>query len=119
MNFLIRIFSIIVLSGLLQWFLPWWSLAIVCFAIGFLIFEKAGQAFIGSFIAIFLLWSIFSYFLDWQNESILSEKVAEILFLPHPYLLILVSGLIGGLVGGLAGLSGNFLRQMFIRPMIK
>ena len=92
-------------------YLPWWSIAIAALLIGLIIPQRAGRAFLGGFLGIFLLWAIYSFSKDIPNDGILSAKVAQLLPLGgSSILLILVTALIGGLVGGFGGMTGSFLR---------
>jgi len=93
-----------------QSFLPWWSMAIVCFLIAYFLKLSSGEAFICGFVSIFLLWIAIAAFIDQANDHILLNKIS-LLFLHAPnILLIVITGVIGGLVGGLAGLSASYLR---------
>jgi hypothetical protein len=92
--------------------LPWWSIAIVSFLVALLIRQRAGRAFLAGFLGVFVLWCILSWWIDTKNESILSSRIGLLLGVgQHPFLLILITGVVGGLVAGLAALSGSFLRS--------
>lgn len=112
MKFLIKIALIAILAATLQTFLPWWSMAIAAFAVSLLLFTRGASAFFAGFIAIFLLWSLKSYFIDVANQQLLSLKIAE-LFSVTPFLLIIITGTIGGIVGGFASLTGGTFRKLF------
>ena len=106
----------LILTALLSFgvclYLPWWSIAIAAFIVAALIPQKPGKAFLTAFIALFLLWGGFSFWLSNNNEHLLAHKVSLlILKMDSPYLLILVTALIGGLVAGFAALTGAFLRK--------
>lgn len=112
MKFFISVILIALLAFLVQLFLPWWSLAIVAFLVGLLIYQKAGMAFLSGFVALFLLWGGIALIINMQNQGLLAEKVAALLPLSgSSILLILVTALIGSLVAGLASLSGHYLRS--------
>ena len=114
-NFLSSIIIIITASALLQQFLPWWSMAIAAFAVGYFIKQKSFTAFLSGFVAVFLLWSGYAFFLSAANDNLLAIRVAELLPLNgRVWLLLTVTGTVGGLVSGFASLSGNLaagLRQ--------
>lgn len=96
-------------SGL---FLPWWGIAIVALAVAAIIHQKAWKAFLSGFLGVFLLWAGLAWWIDMQNNSVLSQKVASILPLGgNSIAIILVTGCIGGLVGGFAAMTGSFLRS--------
>ncbi|MBA2498244.1 MAG: hypothetical protein H0V30_00800 [Chitinophagaceae bacterium] len=112
MKFLVSVVLIVLLAFLIQLFLPWWSLAIVAFLVGILIYQRAGMAFLSGFTALFLLWGGIAFFINIQNQDILARKVALLLPLGgSSILLILVTALVGALVAGMASLSGHYLRK--------
>ena len=100
---------VILISGIAQLYLPWWIIAPIAFAVCYLFKLKAGEAFLVSFMAIFILWGGYAYYLDMNNGHILCKRVAALLHLSLPPLILLITGLVGGLVAGLAGLAGGFL----------
>ena len=97
---------------LLELVFPWYIIALVPFALCFIIPSSAFKDFIFSLLAIFLLWLAGSLIKDIPNHSILSLKIAHMFHLQFSWLLMLVSSMLGGLVAGLAGLSGNYLRDL-------
>ncbi len=106
----------LILTALLSFaaclYLPWWSIAIAAFVVAALIPQKPGKAFLAAFIALFLLWGGFSFWISYNNEHILAHKVSVlILKLDNPYLLIAATALIGAWVAGFAALSGSYLRK--------
>lgn len=98
------------ISGLyIEW---WWFFAVMAFIVALLIHQKAGKAFTSAFLGLFILWTGLAYWIDLENESILSTKIAELLPLGgSSFLLIMVTGLIGGIVAGFAAMSGSYLRS--------
>jgi hypothetical protein len=92
-------------------FFPWWSIAIAAFIVAIFIHQKPVKAFLAAFISLFLLWGILAAFIDTQNEQLLSTKVAAILKIGSPVLLILITAFIGALVAGLGALTGSFTRK--------
>jgi len=112
MKFLLSIILTAVLSLLLQLFLPWWSIVIAAALVG-IIFSLAGiQSFLSGFLGIALVWWIYAWVIDVKNQSILSERIAELFHLGSPALLIIICGLIAGLVGGFAALSGSETKKL-------
>lgn len=111
-----KFFAALILTALLAYiagiYLPWWSIAIASFAVAVLVHQKAGKAFLAGFLGVFLLWAGLAFWIDQQNEGILSKRIASLLPLHgNTILLIAVTGLVGGLVAGLAALSGSYLRM--------
>ena len=112
MKFIISLILTALLSFGACLYLPWWSIAIAAFIVAALIPQKPGKAFLAAFVALFLLWGAFSFWLSNNNEHLLAHKVSVlILKMDSPYLLILATALIGGLVAGFAALSGAYLRK--------
>ena len=106
------------LTGLLAFiagiFLPWWVLALVAFGVALVMRQTNGFSFLAGFFGIFLMWAVVAAWIDWQNKSLLSQKIAQLFPLGgSSLLLILVSAFVGGLVGGFAALSGSLLRRLF------
>lgn len=112
MKFLLSVLLIAVFSFLAGMFLPWWSIALVAFFACLLLVPNLWLAFAAGFLGVFLLWGLLSLWTDLHNESILSQKIAQILPLGgSSLLLILVTAFVGGLVTGFAGLTGSALRR--------
>jgi hypothetical protein len=90
----------------------WWTIALAAFLVALLIHQKAGKAYLAAFTAIFILWGALALWINIQNQSILSAKIAKVLPLGgSPAALIFVTALIGALVAGFAAMSGSYLRQ--------
>ncbi|MFM7840042.1 MAG: hypothetical protein ACKO6K_10770, partial [Chitinophagaceae bacterium] len=76
-----------------------------------LIPQKPFVAFLAGFVALFLLWGALAFWIDQQNQSILSHKVAQLFPLQGSSLiLILITALVGALVAGLGALTASFVR---------
>jgi hypothetical protein len=107
MKFIIQTIAILILAFALELFLPWWSIAIAAFIMGYGL--TSGGNFFAGFIAIAVLWSVKALVIDANAAVPLAEKVAAILTVSKPAL-IAVTALLGGLVGGFAALSGSLLK---------
>lgn len=120
MRFWIAFVLNVILSCLLGLLLDWWVVAIVAFVVGLWIPLKPFKAFSCAFLAIFALYLLMSLVIDWQNEHILSAKMADlILKIKNPYLMILITGIPGALVAGFAALTASFLRKRKVAPVMK
>ena len=109
-----RFFLTMLLTALLSFiaglFFPWWTIAIVAFVVALFIRPSIGLGFLSGFLGIFLLWFLLAFWIDMENESILSRKVALILPLEgNAWLLMLVTALAGAVVGGFAAMAGSSL----------
>ncbi len=115
---------IFLLTGILSYvaglFYPWWSIAIVAFIVAVLFRQKPVAAFFTAFLAVFVLWFSFSYFMDLSNDHILANRMAG-LFLGGelPVVMCLISGVVGGLVAGFSALCGSFLRKKKQKEVFK
>lgn len=113
MRFFISILLLAVLSFAVESFFPWWTIAIICFLMGFLFLKKIGKSFLVGFLGIALMWLIVAYKQDVANDHILATRMAALFHLPNSMIFIVVASLIGGLVGGLSALTGAALRKNF------
>ena len=112
MKFITSLILMSLLSFAACLYFPWWSIAITAFLVALLVQQKAGMAFASAFSALILLWSGLAWWINMENENILSARIGELLGIGNnPFLLILITGVIGGLVAGFAAMSGSFLRS--------
>ncbi|HCW08679.1 MAG TPA: hypothetical protein DGG95_15070 [Cytophagales bacterium] len=102
MKFIYQTIATIIGSFIVQYFLPWWTMAIVACAFGYYFNNKGILAFLSGFIAIALLWFSFAFYLDSATSSILTTKINK-LFPVNVFVLMVI---VGGLVGGFAALTG-------------
>jgi hypothetical protein len=111
-----KFFVAVILTALLSFagalFFPWWIIAVAAFTVGVVVHQKALASFLAAFVALFMLWAVQSYYIDVQNEHLLSTKVASILPLGGSYAaVIVVTAFIGGLVAGMAAMTATFVRR--------
>ena len=112
MKYLFPIITIIILGGLAQLFLPWWSLVVVALVVAYLFKLTGWQGFVCGFFGIFLLWGGYALYLNQINEGILASRMSGLFSMPGGSIgLLIFSALIGGLLGGLAGATGGLGRQ--------
>lgn len=111
-NFVITLTIAIILSQ----FLPWWHVMVAGFVSALFFSLKGTAVFFIPFLAIFLFWIVYSFWLTNANDFILAEKIAVLLPLGGSWpLLLLVTGLIGGIASGVAALLGNQCRLLIKR----
>ncbi len=111
MKFLASILLTGLLSFVIGLYIDWWGIAIVAFLVAVLIHQAPLQSFLTGFIALLLLWGGMSWYIDMQNNHVLSRKLSVLLpFGGSTFLMILVTALIGALVAGLAALAGSYAR---------
>jgi hypothetical protein len=109
MKFLIQIIIIIILAGLFELFLPWWSIAIAAFLGGAILPSRLN--FLAGFFAIAALWLGMALIIDSSAAAPLVERVAAIFMSISKSLLFAVTSLIGALVGGFAAMTGGALHK--------
>lgn len=103
--------AILISAFLLNLFLPWWSIAIPGLIFGYSFNKKALPAFGWGFLALFLLWGGQALYIHFANDAILSTRIAEMLSVGSPLLVVLITGILGGLVSGLAALTGSLVKE--------
>lgn len=114
---MIQILLIALISLFAQLVLPWWSLAIVAFAVCFWPGpasrnSNALPAFWYGFAGVALVWLAYALLVHVRTDGIFTGRMSQLLFKADaPALLLLATAVLGGLVGGLAGLAGHFARQ--------
>lgn len=106
MKFVLHVITILVVCFVLQYFLPWWTMAIGAAALGYAVDHGGIRSFLAGFIGVGLLWFLMAFYIDYTSHSILTEKVGKIL----PLNPLILTPVIGGLVGALASLTGALLR---------
>jgi len=99
------------LASAVQLFLPWWSVAVVCYVVGFVGARFGGPAFRVGFGGAALSWLLPAAWLNMRNDGLLAHRVAQLLPLGGSAVaLVLVTAVVAGLVGGWAALAGAYLR---------
>ena len=109
MKFTVQTLFIFLISCALQAFLPWWTMAIGAFAVGFVFASSGWKSFFAGLLGVGLLWLAMSLFIDISTQSPLTERVAKLFPTQAVPLLYLLTSLVGGLVGGFASLTGSIL----------
>ena len=109
MKFLIQFVAILFAAHLLALFMPWYSIALAAFVMGY--FLKSNTNFLAGFSAIATLWIFNAWLVDSGSSADLAERVAKLLMLKYEIVLFLAMAIIGGLVGGFAALTGSLLRK--------
>jgi hypothetical protein len=108
MKFILQVIAIFVFAYIAELFLPWYSLAIAAFVMGYLLKSKAN--FLAGFLAIGLLWFTKAWMIDANASADLAQKVALIFPVKEKIWLMLVTAFIGAIVGGFATLTGAILK---------
>ena len=78
MRFVLAALLTATLSFIAGIYTPWWSIAIVSFLVALLVKQRYGIAFLAGFAGIFLCWGILSFWIDSQNNQLLSQNIAQL-----------------------------------------
>ncbi len=111
MRFVLSVILVMLLSGLAELWMPWWSVAVVAFAVAWLTGSRPAKAFAMGFCGVGLLWLSVAALYDVSNEHILSGRMAKVFSLPNYGLFIVVTVFVGALVGGMGAWSASLLRR--------
>lgn len=106
MKFIIQTIIILIASWVAAVFLPWYSVAVIAFAFGYIL--KSNVNFLAGFLGVGLLW-ILKLTLS-SNDSELPHMVAEIFHLKNEIWLMLIAAVLAGLTAGFACLTGSLLK---------
>ncbi len=113
MRFLVKTIIIAAIAYFASQSFPWFAVVIAGF-IGSLLIRTSGfVSFVSGFLAIGLLWFTLAWLIDFESDSLLTEKIAAIFQLSSPLLMVLITGLVGGIAGGFGALTGMTFRQLF------
>lgn len=104
---------IFVLSYILQLFLPWWIIALICYSVCFILRVNKFYAFTGSLLAIFFLWVVKAYFADQNFDAPMSALLGGLFGNVSTSAVFFLTGLVGGMVAGLSGLLGSWSVTLF------
>ncbi len=115
MKFILQAATAAFISALLQLYFPWWTAVFGGVAAGLLFSSKSVLAFAAGFLGVFAVWFGYSYWLDMENASLLSAKIAALFQLNSPMLLMLIGSLMGGITGGLGAWVGSELRSLVLK----
>ena len=108
MRFLILTIIILVSAAILQLLLPWWSLVIIAGLWAYLMpLLPRYQSFLAGFLAGFLLWGGYAWYLSSINDGLLADRVGLLLGGMPGMALPILSGFFAALLAGLGALSGR------------
>lgn len=102
---------IFVMSFVAQMFLPWWTMVIICFAVCYLLVPLRWMGFVGSLLAIFVLWYVKAFIADGHFDVPMSTILGGVMGNISSSAVLFLTGIVGGLAGGLGGLIGSWSRM--------
>ncbi len=104
-------FTILILSYLLQLFLPWWIIVVISFATCGLIGKTAKISLWSPFLAILLLWGGMAFYKSLPNEHLLAGKIAIVFGLSAWWHILIATSLVGAFIAAVAGFCGYQFRK--------
>jgi hypothetical protein len=112
---------IVVLGGILSYFLPWWVVAPVIFGLSWWKGKTAKEASLVGIAALISLWVGYALFLQTSSDINIADKVGAIFGgetgplskMPKTALIFTVMTIICTALGGLAGSAGVMAREFF------
>lgn len=107
--------AILILTWFLNLFLPWWSALLPAIVIGMWLLDGAAKAFFTGLAAGGAAWLIQALYIHILNDGILTGRIAEVMQVGSPLLVLLFTFVIGGLIGGTGALAGYQIRSA-LRP---
>ena len=103
-NFIVTLLIAVILSQ----FLPWWHVMVAGFVSALFFSLNRTAVFFIPFLAVFLFWIVYAFWLSNANDFILAQKIAVLFPLGGSSLLLLfITGLIGGIATGVSALLGK------------
>ncbi len=113
MKIVLIIIASIIICVLAQSFIPlWWIFAPITFVAALITPFKTGlRSFFVGVLIVFVSWMILYLFKDMANDSVMSNKMANLFSVKSNIWLFIIASTLMGLVGGLTALSGYFFRK--------
>ena len=113
-DILLQFILTLILTYVIQLFMPWWSLIIVTGIIAlFFRYKFAATSFFVGLLAVALGWFLAALFLTNSPENqVLVNKIGELFSGLNRMSLMLTTAIIGGIMGGLGALTGTLGRKL-------
>lgn len=95
-----------------SWITPWIAMPIITMLWAIFTEGKILHKTLGSFIMVYIYWLVYAGVLDFQNQHILSTRMAQLFSIQNSILLLVLTGLVGGITAALAAWSGSLIQQV-------
>ncbi|TAH29825.1 MAG: hypothetical protein EAZ06_05280 [Cytophagales bacterium] len=95
-------------------FIDFWLSAASAFIASLLLGKSNLHSFLSGFFGVAVIWLGYILLIDTQNESLLSDKVAQLFKLSSGMFLVVITTCIGGITGGLSAWTAYALKALFI-----
>lgn len=102
---------ILLVSALLQLWMPWWSMLIAAAVLSYLAGKSYAHAILSAFFACGIGWLGYALIISYSEGNLMTNRVAELFTLPAPWLLYLVSFLFAAVTGAIGGWSGFAIKK--------
>ncbi|MEP7320728.1 MAG: hypothetical protein ABI761_02375 [Saprospiraceae bacterium] len=109
----LSIFLFLILSFLGLMILPWYTIAVFGAIFSFIGKYSSQGALFVFFIAGFLLWASYAYYLDLDAGSRLASRIGILFGNQKVITLLIITGFLGGITSALGALSGSLLNSYF------
>jgi len=98
---------------------PWWMMVPLCMLASFFLARKQENAFVTGFLSNGSVWALLLVQQVVTSNTILAERAARFLGLPHWLMLIVITILIGAILGGLSTYLGKRIRKDYNHYILK
>lgn len=106
-------FIVIIVGGLIfSFFTPWWVTSIIALLSAYIYKLRFWLAGLYGLLAGFLLWAVTAFYIDLENNQIMSSRIGSLLGGLNPITLIIITGLMGGLLTAFGSMTGSSIRRI-------
>lgn len=102
---------LLVIGALVHYTIGWWSMPIVALIVCAFMGHEAKTTVIHPFLAGFTLWGGIALWQFINHKGTFFDQVAQLLFLPKGWMLLIITALLGGLLACLGGFTGYCIRK--------
>lgn len=103
-------------SWLFTLFLPWWGVFVPTIAVGLWLLNGSAAAFLTGFMGAGFAWFFQALYIHIANEGILSTRIAEMMGVGSPWVVLLITFVVGALAGGFGCLLGYLAKKNIKLP---
>jgi hypothetical protein len=108
-------FFIFIGVAVAQFFLPWWTMAVIAALAAFFFANGYREALLAGSLACGSCWLLYATYLTLANGMVMTGKVATMFSLPGTWPLYIITFLLAAITGGLGACTGfsakNILRK--------
>ncbi len=103
-------------SWLFTLFFPWWGVLIPTFIIGAWYLNGSFNTFLIGFLGAGAAWFFQALYIHFANDGILSSRIADMMGVGSPWIVLLITFFVGALAGGVGSLTGYLLKVNLNKP---